>query len=84
LGADRRCLDPAGGRLQPSPIVSLNGAVAVAMVEGLPAALGLIDELAAASDLHASSCCIPLVRIGCAASDLSRRQRKPMIGRSRW
>ncbi|MGD1093236.1 MAG: RNA polymerase sigma factor [Bryobacteraceae bacterium] len=38
-------------RLQPSPIVSLNRAVAVAMVQGLPSGLALIDELAAAGDL---------------------------------
>ena len=36
---------------QPSPIVSLNRAVAVAMVEGPQVALGLIDSLAAAGDL---------------------------------
>ena len=34
-------------RLQPSPIVSLNRAVAVAMVEGPQAALAVIDSLAA-------------------------------------
>jgi RNA polymerase sigma-70 factor (ECF subfamily) len=39
------------GRLQPSPIVSLNRAVAVAMVEGPEAGLTLIDKLAAAGDL---------------------------------
>lgn len=38
-------------RQQPSPIVSLNRAVAVAMVEGPGVALGLIDGLAAAGDL---------------------------------
>jgi RNA polymerase sigma-70 factor (ECF subfamily) len=38
-------------RLQPSPIVSLNRAAAVAMVDGPRTALGLIDELAAAGDL---------------------------------
>jgi RNA polymerase sigma-70 factor (ECF subfamily) len=38
-------------RLEPSPIVSLNRAVAVAMVDGPPAALALIDALAAAGDL---------------------------------
>ena len=37
--------------LQPSPIVSLNRAVAVAMVDGPKAALLLIDELAASGDL---------------------------------
>src|SRR5712691_3494171 len=38
-------------RLQPSPIVSLNRAVAVAMLEGPRPALALIDALAAAGDL---------------------------------
>ena len=38
-------------RLQPSPIVSLNRAVAVAMVHGPQPALALIDALAAAGDL---------------------------------
>lgn len=38
-------------RLQPSPIVSLNRAVAVAMADGPRPALALIDALAAAGDL---------------------------------
>jgi RNA polymerase sigma-70 factor (ECF subfamily) len=38
-------------RLQPSPIVSLNRAVAVAMVDGPVAALELIDAVAAGGDL---------------------------------
>jgi RNA polymerase sigma-70 factor (ECF subfamily) len=38
-------------RLQPSPIVSLNRAVAVAMVEGPRPALGLIDKLASTGEL---------------------------------
>jgi RNA polymerase sigma-70 factor (ECF subfamily) len=38
-------------RLQPSPIVSLNRAVAVAMVEGPRPALALIDELATTGEL---------------------------------
>jgi RNA polymerase sigma-70 factor (ECF subfamily) len=37
--------------LQPSPVVSLNRAVAVAMVDGPGPALALIDALAAAGDL---------------------------------
>jgi RNA polymerase sigma-70 factor (ECF subfamily) len=36
---------------QPSSIVSLNRAVAIAMVEGPPRGLALIDELASAGDL---------------------------------
>lgn len=39
-------------QLQPSPVVSLNRAVAVAMVEGPRAGLALIDALAAAGDLE--------------------------------
>jgi len=38
-------------RLQPSPIVSLNRAVAVAMASGPAQALEIVDRLAAASDL---------------------------------
>jgi RNA polymerase sigma-70 factor (ECF subfamily) len=38
-------------RLQPSPIVSLNRAVAVAMAEGPRPALALIDQLAATAEL---------------------------------
>jgi RNA polymerase sigma-70 factor, ECF subfamily len=38
-------------RMQPSPIISLNRAVAVAMVEGAQSGLALIDELAAGGDL---------------------------------
>jgi RNA polymerase sigma-70 factor (ECF subfamily) len=38
-------------RVQPSPIVSLNRAVAVAMAEGVQAGLDLIDQLAATDDL---------------------------------
>jgi RNA polymerase sigma-70 factor (ECF subfamily) len=45
------CLYDVLERLQPSPIVSLNRAVAVAMVEGPRPALALIDELAATGEL---------------------------------
>ena len=38
-------------RLQPSPVVSLNRAVAVAMVHGPRPALALIDALAASGDV---------------------------------
>jgi RNA polymerase sigma-70 factor (ECF subfamily) len=38
-------------RLHPSPIISLNRAVAVAMVEGPRAALAIVDSLAASGDL---------------------------------
>jgi RNA polymerase sigma-70 factor (ECF subfamily) len=38
-------------QMQPSPVVSLNRAVAVAMVEGPQVALDLIDELAATGEL---------------------------------
>jgi RNA polymerase sigma-70 factor, ECF subfamily len=38
-------------RVQPSPIVSLNRAVAVAMVEGAQTGLALVDAIAASNDL---------------------------------
>ena len=38
-------------RLQPTPVVSLNRAVAVAMAEGAGSGLAIIDALSAASDL---------------------------------
>jgi RNA polymerase sigma-70 factor (ECF subfamily) len=38
-------------RLQPSPVIALNRAVAIAMVEGPRTGLAIIDGLAAASDL---------------------------------
>jgi RNA polymerase sigma-70 factor (ECF subfamily) len=38
-------------RLAPSPVVALNRAVAVAMADGIPAGLALVDELAAAGTL---------------------------------
>ena len=38
-------------RLQPSPVVSLNRAVAVAMADGPPSGLALIDALATTGDL---------------------------------
>jgi RNA polymerase sigma-70 factor (ECF subfamily) len=38
-------------RAQPSPVVSLNRAVAISMVDGPERALALVDELAAAGDL---------------------------------
>jgi RNA polymerase sigma-70 factor (ECF subfamily) len=39
-------------RVQPSPIVSLNRAVALAMVNGPQAALAIVDSLSAANDLE--------------------------------
>jgi len=58
-------------RLQPAPIVSLNRAVAVAMVEGPQAALSLIDSLAAAGDLDGYHL------LHAARADLLRRSGAP-------
>jgi RNA polymerase sigma-70 factor, ECF subfamily len=38
-------------RLAPSPVVDLNRAVAVAMADGIPAGLALVDEIAASGRL---------------------------------
>src|SRR4029434_4053669 len=53
--------------LQPSPVVSLNRAVAVAMADGPDAGLTIIDALAAAGDLD----CYHLLHA--ARADLLRR-----------
>jgi RNA polymerase sigma-70 factor (ECF subfamily) len=59
-------------RLQPSPIVSLNRAVAVAMLEGPKPGLALVDALAATNDL-ASYHLLHAVR-----ADLLRRLGSPV------
>ena len=67
-------------RVQPSPIVSLNRAVAVAMAEGVRAGLDLIDELAAADHLadyhllHAARADL-LRRLGSTAESAKSYQR---------
>jgi len=67
-------------RLQPSPIVSLNRAVAVAMVEGARPALALIDDLAATGELdgyhllHATRADL-LRRLGMSADALASYER---------
>src|SRR5262249_19193264 len=58
-------------RLQPSPIVSLNRAVAVAMVAGPVKGLQLIDDLAAGGDLDDNHL------LHAARADLLRRVGSP-------
>jgi RNA polymerase sigma-70 factor (ECF subfamily) len=58
-------------RLQPSPIVSLNRAAAVAMVEGPQPALALIERLAAAGELDSYHL------LHAARADLLRRMGSP-------
>ncbi len=58
-------------RVQPSPVVSLNRAVAVAMVEGPRPALALIDRLAATGDLDGYHL------LHAARADLQRRTGDP-------
>src|SRR5207245_6040640 len=59
-------------RLQPSPIVSLNRAVAVPMVEGPRPALELIDALSATGDLDHYHL------LHAARADLLRRSGSPL------
>jgi RNA polymerase sigma-70 factor (ECF subfamily) len=59
-------------RLQPSPIVSLNRAVAIAMAEGPQPALAIIDALAATDDLE------DYHLLHAARADLLRRIGSPM------
>ena len=56
-------------RLKPSPIVSLNRAVAVAMVDGPGAALAILDQLSAAGELDQYHL------LHATRADLLRRQR---------
>ena len=72
-------------RVQPGPVVSLNRAVAVAMVEGLAAGLALVDELAASGHLdeyhllHAARADL-LRRMGSAAeASLSYRRALALV-----
>jgi RNA polymerase sigma-70 factor (ECF subfamily) len=58
-------------RVQPSPIVSLNRAVAIAMVDGPKPALALIDRLAADGDLDGYHL------LHAARADLLRRAGEP-------
>ena len=62
------------GRLAPSPVVELNRAVAIAMSEGIPAGLALVDELAASGRLDGYHL-LPATR-----ADLLRRARPPGRG----
>ena len=71
-------------RLQPSPIVSLNRAVAVAMVDGPQPALALIDALAAAGELETITCCMPHAPICCVVSDPQQKRLKATRERWRW
>jgi RNA polymerase sigma-70 factor, ECF subfamily len=59
-------------RVQPSPIVSLNRAVAVAMVEGPQPALAIVDSLAAGGDLDGYHL------LHAARADLLRRAGAPL------
>jgi RNA polymerase sigma-70 factor (ECF subfamily) len=58
-------------RLQPSPVVSLNRAVAVAMVDGPESALALVDALASTGDLDGYHL------LHAARADLLRRMGSP-------
>jgi RNA polymerase sigma-70 factor (ECF subfamily) len=58
-------------RLAPSPVVDLNRAVAVAMADGIPAGLALVDELASSGRLDGYHL-LPATR-----ADLLRRVGRP-------
>jgi RNA polymerase sigma-70 factor (ECF subfamily) len=62
-------------RLAPSPVVDLNRAVAVAMADGIPAGLVLVDELAASGRLKGYHL-LPATR-----ADLLRRDGRPGAAR---
>ncbi|WP_433464526.1 RNA polymerase sigma factor [Spirillospora sp. CA-128828] len=66
------------GRLAPSPVVDLNRAVAVAMADGVPAGLALVDELAASGRL-AGYHLLPATR-----ADLLRRDGRAAEARAAY
>ncbi|GAA0251775.1 RNA polymerase sigma factor [Cryptosporangium japonicum] len=65
-------------RLTPSPVVELNRAVAVAMSEGIPAGLALVDALAASGRLDGYHL-LPATR-----ADLLRRDGRPAAAREAY
>ncbi|MGW5412066.1 RNA polymerase sigma factor [Actinomadura geliboluensis] len=65
-------------RLAPSPVVDLNRAVAIAMADGIPAGLGLVDELTASGRL-AGYHLLPATR-----ADLLRRAGRPAEARAAY
>ncbi|MGI5206790.1 RNA polymerase sigma factor [Spirillospora sp. CA-108201] len=65
-------------RLAPSPVVDLNRAVAVAMADGVPAGLALVDELAASGRL-AGYHLLPATR-----ADLLRRDGRAAEARAEY
>jgi hypothetical protein len=71
-------------RVQPSPVVSLNRAVAVAMASGPGAGLEIIDRLAVNNDLDSYPCCMPRARICCGGWGPRRRRLRAIGGRWSW
>ncbi|TYB41309.1 RNA polymerase sigma factor [Actinomadura chibensis] len=65
-------------RLAPSPVVELNRAVAVAMADGVPAGLALVEELAASGRLDGYHL-LPATR-----ADLLRRDGRPGEARAAY
>ena len=63
-------------RVQPSPIVSLNRAVAVAMVDGPRAGARADRALAAPAIWTTITCCMPRARTCCAASESPAKPRE--------
>ncbi|WP_214403671.1 RNA polymerase sigma factor [Pseudonocardia lacus] len=65
-------------RIAPSPVVELNRAVAVAMTDGIPAGLALVDAVAASGGLDGYHL-LPATR-----ADLLRRQGRPGEARTSY
>jgi RNA polymerase sigma-70 factor (ECF subfamily) len=71
-------------RLQPTPVVSLNRAVAVAMAHGPPRVWRSSMCSPRPAIWMATTCCIPRAPICCAAWDPPRNRRRRTPGPSRW
>ena len=71
--------------VRPGPVVELNRAVAVAMVEGPERGLALLDDLEARGALRTTTSCTRPGRISCAGWDGARRRPRRTGARgARW
>jgi len=68
-------------RLQPSPVVELNYAAAVAMAQGAEGGLKLLDELECRKEMLTTIFFLPPVLIFFGASNGGLKQRRPIAAR---
>ena len=70
--------------LNPSPVIALNQAVAVAMSNGIEEGLRQIDNLGSTGALIGTTCFMRLARICCGGCGAMARRLKPIDGPPAW